>query len=171
MKKVNYIIVLAFILSINLIYAQDEKTDTSKFTFRFGLSEQLVGKDFGENFEVALGYAINNDMGIDLTLANATMRSKELDINYKLDKYAIQVTYDFGKSENSKLESIVGFSYINFDEKILEDDNNGLGIDIGVQTIFNLKSRFNYGLRIVSTYSSFSPGGILNAGAIFTYKI
>jgi len=169
MRKANYIIILALILSINLVTAQEE--DTSKFSFGFTLSEQLVSKDTGENFEVTLGYSIDTNMGINLSVANATMRSKELDINYKLDKYAIQVSYDFAKSENTKLESIFGFSYINFDKKILEDDNNGLGIDLGIQTTFNLKSRFRYGLRIVSTYSSFSPGGILNAGINFTYKL
>tara|TARA_R110002111_G_scaffold79274_2_gene125564 strand:+ start:550 stop:1065 length:516 start_codon:yes stop_codon:yes gene_type:complete len=171
MKRVNYIIILVLILSSNLITAQEENVETSKFTFGFALSEQLVAKDSGENFEVSLGYAISNDMSIYLSAANATMRSKALDKNYKLDKYAIQVTYDFAKSESTKLESIFGFSYINFDKKILEDDNNGLGIDLGIQTTFNLKSRFNYGLRIVSTFSSFSPGGILNAGIIFRYRI
>ncbi|GAA4241049.1 MULTISPECIES: outer membrane beta-barrel protein [Winogradskyella] len=171
MKKVNYIIILVLIFSVNLVTAQDENADTSKFTFGFTLSEQLVAKDSGENLEAYLGYAISNDIGIGLLISNATMRSKALDTNYKLDKYAIQVTYDFAKSESTKLESIFGFSYINFDKKILEDDNNGLGIDLGIQTTFNLKSKLNYGLRIVSTFSSFSPGGILNAGLIFEYRI
>ena len=171
MKKVNYIIVLAFILSINLISAQEEKTDTSKFSLGFTLSEQLVGKDSGENIEGILGYAITSNMSIYLSAANATMRSKALDSNYKLDKYAIQVAHDFAKSESTKLESILGFSYLNFDEKILEDDHNGLGIDLGVQTTFNLEHRLNYGLRIVVTYSSFSPGAILNAGINFSYRI
>ncbi|WP_225037151.1 outer membrane beta-barrel protein [Winogradskyella sp. SM1960] len=171
MKKVNYILILVLILSVNLVAAQDEETNRSKFSIGFTLSEQLVGKDSGENIEGTLGYAINSNMSLYLSAANATMRSDALDTNYKLDKYAIQVAYDFLKSENTKLESIAGFSFINFEKKILEDDNNGLGVDLGIQTTFNLSGRLNYGLRIVSTYSSFSPGGILNAGINFTYRI
>lgn len=110
-------------------------------------------------------------MSLYLSVANATMRSKAFDTNYKLDKYAIQVAYDFLKSENTKLGSIFGFSYLNFEKNILDDDNNGLGMDLGIQTTFNVRGNFNYGLRIVSTYSGFSPGGILNAGINYTYRI
>ncbi|WP_179315125.1 outer membrane beta-barrel protein [Winogradskyella undariae] len=171
MRKVNYILILVLTFSINLAAAQDKDSDTSKFSMGFALNEQFVGKDIGENIEGFLGYSINSNMSIYLSAANATMRSKALDTNYELDKYAIQVTYDFLKSENTKLESLFGFSYVNFDKKILADDNNGLGIDLGIQTIFNLNNRLNYGLRVVSTYSNFSPGGILNAGIIFRYNI
>ncbi|RCW92782.1 outer membrane beta-barrel protein [Winogradskyella arenosi] len=171
MKKVIYLLILVLTFNVNLVTAQDINADTSKFSIGFTLSEQFVGKDSGENIEGSFGYAINTNMSLYLTAANATMRSNTLDINYNLDKYAVQVAYDFLKSENTKLESIFGLSYLSFDDEILEDDNNGLGVDLGVQTTFNSGGSFNYGLRIVSTYSSFSPGGILNAGINFTYRI
>jgi hypothetical protein len=169
MKKTKTILALILLFSLNLINAQEERN--SKFSIGFGASEQFVGKDSGENFEGILGYAINSDITLNLSFANATMRSDEFDLKYKLDKYAIQVNYDFGKSESTKFESIFGFSYLNFDKKMLLKDNNGLGIDLGIQTTFNVKKRFNYGLRIVSTYSSFSPGAILNAGVNFRYNL
>ncbi len=172
MKKINYILILVLFFASNLIIAQEENEDhISKFSIGFTLNEQLVGKDSGENIEGVFGYAINSNMNLYLSVANATMRSDALDTNYNLDKYAVQVAYDFLKSENTKLESIFGLSYLSFDDEILEDDNNGLGVDLGVQTTFNSGGNFNYGLRIVSTYSSFSPGGILNAGINFTYRI
>jgi hypothetical protein len=46
-----------------------------------------------------------------------------------------------------------------------------LGIDLGFQTTFNVRKRLNYGLRIVSAYSSFSPGAGINAGINFKYKL
>ena len=44
-------------------------------------------------------------------------------------------------------------------------------MDLGFQTTFNVDKSLNYGLRIVSTYSSFSPGAILNAGINFKYNL
>ena len=67
----------------------------------FGASEQYVGKDSGENFEGIVGYAINSDITVNLSFANATMRSDAFDLKYKLDKYAIQINYDFAKSEKT----------------------------------------------------------------------
>lgn len=169
MKKAKTI--LAFILLISFTYVNAQEEKNSKFSIGFGVSEQFVGKDSGENFEGIFGYAINSDITINVSVANSTMRSNDFDLKYKLDKYALQVNYDFGKSKNSKFESIFGFSYVNFEKNILPKDNNGLGIDLGFQTTFNVNKRLNYGLRLVSTYSSFSPGAILNAGINFKYNL
>ncbi|EPR72269.1 hypothetical protein ADIWIN_2769 [Winogradskyella psychrotolerans RS-3] len=157
--------IIAFFLFNSILFAQ------SKFTLGFDLSEQFMQKDVGLNIEGLLGYNLNSDITLVLSASNATMENKDLDLKYKLDKYAFQVNYDFGKSESSKFESIFGFSYVNFDKKLNLEDDNGLGIDLGVQVLFGLKNKLHYGLRIVSTYSSISPGGVLNAGAIFKYNL
>jgi hypothetical protein len=163
---------LALVLLFTVHFAQaQEEVKTSKFSIGFGASEQFVGKDTGENFEGFVGYAVHPDITLIVSVANANMRSDAYDIKYRLDKYAFHVNYDFGKSEDTKFESIFGFSYVNFDKKALLEDNNGLGIDLGFQTTFNASKRFNYGLRLVSTYTSFSPGGILNAGINFKYNL
>jgi hypothetical protein len=143
----------------------------SKFSIGFGINEQFIKKDRGVNYEGFIGYKVNQDIAINLVGSNAEMKNKDLDINYKLDKYSILMNYDFAKSENSKLESIFGFSYLKFDKKLLEKNNTGLGIDVGVQTTFGLKNNLNYGLKLVSTYSNISPGGIFNAGAFLKYNL
>ncbi|MEP5256127.1 MAG: hypothetical protein ABJQ39_13780 [Winogradskyella arenosi] len=157
--------IIAFFLFNSIMFAQ------SKFTLGFDLSEQFMQKDVGLNIEGLLGYNLSSDITLVLSASNATMENKDLDLKYKIDKYALHVNYDFGKSETSKLESIFGFSYVNFDKKLNLEDDNGLGIDLGVQAIFGLKGKLHYGLRIVSTYSSVAPGGILHAGAIFRYSL
>ena len=158
--------ILCFALIINTFaFAQ------SKFTLGFGISEQFLSKDLGVNYEGSVGYNVTSDLSINLAVANAKMKNKDLDINYTIDKYSIIMGYDFAKSERTKLESLFGFSYINFDEKLLLDDNKDLGVDIGIQTTFGLKNRLNYGLRLTSTYSSISPGALFNAGIFFKYKL
>jgi len=157
--------ITAFLFCYTMMYSQ------SKFNIGFGLNEQFVKKDMGVNTEGFLSYNINTDISLVLSAANAKMKNDELDVKYNLSKYALQVNYDFAKSETSKFESVFGFSYLNFDKKLELDDNSGLGIDLGIQTMFDLDKRLNYGLRIVSTYSSISPGAILNAGILFKYNL
>lgn len=157
--------IMAFLFCYTMMYSQ------SKFNIGFGLNEQFVKKDMGVNTEGFLSYNINTDISLVLSAANAKMKNDELDVKYNLSKYALQVNYDFAKSETSKFESVFGFSYLNFDKKLELDDNNGLGLDLGVQTMFGLDKRLHYGLRIISTYSSISPGAILNAGILFKYNL
>ena len=157
--------IISFFLLNSVLFSQ------SKLALGFNLSEQFMQKDMGINIEGLLSYNINSDITLVLSAANATMENKDLDLKYKLDKYAFQVNYDFGKSEASKFESIFGFSYVNFDKKLNLEDDNGLGIDLGVQVLFGLKNKLHYGIRVVSTYSSVAPGGILNAGVIFRHSL
>lgn len=91
---------ITFFLFNSILFAQ------SKFTLGFDLSEQFMQKDVGLNIEGLLGYNLNSDITLVLSASNSTMENKDLDLKYKLDKYALQVNYDFGKSETSKLESI-----------------------------------------------------------------
>jgi hypothetical protein len=169
MKKTKTIFTLILLSTLNFAIAQEQKK--SKFSMGFGASEQYVGKDSGENFEGFLGYSLTSDITLNLSYAHAKMRSDAFNLKYKLEKYVLQMNYGFGKSENTKFESIFGFSYLNFDKKILPTDNNGMGIDLGFQTTFNVDKRLNYGLRIISTYSSISPGAILNAGINLRYNL
>jgi hypothetical protein len=110
----------------------------SKFTIGFGINEQFVKKDTGINYEGFVGYNISQNIAINFVGSNSEMTSKELNFKYRLDKYSILMSYDFGKSEKSKFESLFGFSYVNFDKELLSTNNDGIGIDIGIQTSFGL---------------------------------
>lgn len=137
----------------------------SKFSLGFGLSTQSVSKDFGFSYEGSIGYDVTSDMTISLLASKTEMENKT--VNYNIDKYGLLLSFDFAKSEKMKLESLFGFNYLIFDEKILQRDNKDMGIDIGIQTTFGLNRRIKYGVRLLGTYSSIAPGAMLNAGAFF----
>lgn len=169
MKKLSFILAIILLIISNIVNAQEVKT--SKISIGFGANALSVGKDEGLNLEGTLGYSLNSDATLNLSISNASMRSKNLDLNYGLSKYALQLNYDFAKIKTSKYESIFGFSYLNFDKKLALDESNGFGLDLGIQASFYTNSRLYYGFRIVTTYSSFSPGAILNSGIFLKYKL
>ena len=142
----------------------------SKFSMGIGIGQFSLKKDLGTSYDGFISYNIYKDIAINFVGAHAAMKSNQGSIDYNINKYALLVSYDFAKTEKSKLESVFGFSYINFDQKLLLDKNNGLGIDLGIQTTFLLKSKLNLGLKIISTYSYFAPGGIINVGTFVKYN-
>ena len=142
----------------------------SKFYIGFGLNQQLLKKDTGISYDGYVGYNFNEDIALNLFVTNSEMKSKDFDFNYKMDKYAVLVNYDFGKSKKSKFESVFGFSYLVIDKKLMLEKNSGLGFDLGFQTLFGLKNKLNYGFKIISTFNSIAPGGILNSGVLFRYN-
>jgi hypothetical protein len=158
-------IIILTILFSTCLYSQ------SKFAMGFSLNEQFVKKDRGINHEGFITYNFNQDLAINAIVSYAEVKNKELDLKYTLDKYSILMSYDFAKTERTKLQSLFGFSYLNFDKKFLQNDNKGLGIDMGVQVTLSSKSKLNYGLKMVSTFSSIAPGGMFNAGVFFKYNL
>jgi hypothetical protein len=142
----------------------------SKFSTGVGVDQLYLKDDSGTNYEAFVGYKVHSDITINLVGSFATMETKATDMKYNINKYALLVSYDFAKSEKVKLESVFGFSYLYFDKKLLLDDNQDLGIDLGFKTTFGLKNKINYGFKLISTYASIAPGGLLNAGSFIKYN-
>lgn len=142
----------------------------SKFSAGAGVNQLYLQKDNGTGYDAFVSYKISSDFSINLVGGFTNMETKETNMKYNINKYALLASYDFAKSERSKLESIFGFSYLDFEENLLLDKNNGLGIDLGIQTTFGLKNKLNYGLKLISTYSSIAPGSLLTAGTFIKYN-
>jgi hypothetical protein len=143
----------------------------SKFSMGLSLGELSLKKDLGTSYEGFVSYNLDKNIALNFVGSFSKMKSKQLDVDYQIDKYALLVSYDFGKTEKSKFESIFGFSYLRIDEKLLPEDNKGLGVDLGFQVTFNLKSKLNYGMKLISTYSNIAPGGLINGGAYIKYNL
>lgn len=143
----------------------------SKFSVGVGSNQQFLKSDSGLGYDVFISYNVHTDIAIHVTGSHANLESKDFDFEYNMNKYSLSANYDFAKSEKSKLESVFGFSYLNLDKKLLLDKKDGLGIDLGIKATFGLKNNFNYGFKIVSTYSNIAPGGLLAAGIFLKYDL
>jgi hypothetical protein len=168
MKKLSYYLVVILLIISKNLNAQELKS--TEISFSFGVNSLAVGKDLGLNLEGTLGYSINSDVTLNFSFSDASMKSKDLELNYRLNRFAFLFNYDFAEFKTSKCESILGLSYLNFDKKIPLDENSGLGLDLGIQITFYTQSKLNYGFRVVSTYFSSSPGTILNSGIFLKYR-
>ena len=142
----------------------------SKLSAGVGINQQFLKSDSGASYEVFVSYRVHSDIAINLIGTVANMETDETNIKYNINKYAVVATYDFAKSERVKLESIFGFSYVNFDDVLELKKNDALGIDLGVQTTFGLQRKLNYGFKLVSTYTHIAPGSLLSAGVFAKFN-
>ncbi len=163
------LILIGILLAGTYSFAQKEYKE---FAVNLNVNQQFVKSDFGLNLEGIVSYRFSKDFSLGISFANGRMENEELNLKYNLEHYGLQANYAFVKiNDNIQLESIFGFSYLRFEESLMLDDNDGLGIDLGIQTVFRTNRDFNYGLRIVTTYAEVSPGGIINAGAFFRLNL
>lgn len=165
--KTNLILIVFLFSGINTFAQKDFK----EFAVNLNVNQQYVKSDFGLNIEGVLNYRFAKDFSLGISFANAKMENDEFNLKYNLQRYGLQTNYAFAKVDNFQIESIFGFSYLMFDEELGLEDSKGLGIDVGIQAVFRTHRDFNYGLRIVTTYAEFSPGGIMNAGAFFRLNL
>lgn len=163
--KTKLLLVTFLLTSALYTYSQ------SKFVIESGIGEQFVKNDRGEFYEGSLNYKISNRIYICLDATQAKLKNSDLNLSYELNKYAFHVNYGFSNSDNSAIESVLGFSYVHFDKNLNLPKNDGLGIDLGAKSTFGLKHKLNYGFKLVNTYSSISPGGIYNASIFFKYNL
>jgi hypothetical protein len=143
----------------------------SEFSGSFILNQQFVGEDNGINYEGQINYRIHPDISIGISAAQAHMIQKDSDKNYDLGKFGIHISYAFGNYDNFTFQSIVGFSSLHFSEDIVLKENQGIGLDLGVQLVFGIMQKFHYGFKIVTSYSNIAPGSIVNTGVFATYNI
>jgi hypothetical protein len=166
MNSIKFYIALYILLLVPFT-----SSSQSEFSGSLILNQQFIGEDNGINYEGQINYRIDPDISIGISAAQATMDPKDADKNYDLGKFGIHVSYAFGNYDNFKFESIVGFSYLHFSEDIVLKENQGAGLDLGVQLVFGIMQKFHYGFKIVSSYSNISPGSIVNTGVFVNYNI
>ncbi|MFT7083378.1 MAG: hypothetical protein ACJAT0_001859 [Nonlabens sp.] len=166
MKKLNIFGALfIMLLSVQIISAQDD------FSADVTIYQQFIKEDSGTNVQGILGYHFTKDLKLGIKFGNSWMESEDFDLDYNLQNYGLQANYSFAKSEKFQIESIFGFSYLIYDNSDIVENDQGLGIDMGIQTVFNTHRSFNYGLSIITTYNKITPGSIINAGAFLRLKL
>jgi hypothetical protein len=162
MKK---IILLTLLVLPMTIIAQ------SKFNAEAYGTSLIIKSDAGLAYGAGLGYQASSRINLILGFMNGTIDSDLINDDYNVSKYYFNVDYRFN-SEDSKfgIASIMGFSYMDFDDKLNLDDGNGFGMDLGVRAFISQNDNYEYGFRLISTYNSESPGAILETGLYFKYK-
>ncbi|WP_282042784.1 hypothetical protein [Winogradskyella flava] len=162
MKKTQLIILLLLPITI---FGQ------SKFNVEAHGSSLLIKSDAGLAYGAGIGYQASSRINLVLGYLNGTIDSDFIDDDYSINKYYFNVDYRFNK-ENSKfgIASIMGFSYMDFDEKLNLNDGNGFGMDLGANTFITQNENFEYGFKLISTFNSESPGAILETGLYVKYK-
>lgn len=143
----------------------------SKFSLNASAGALSIKEDIGENFELGVAYKVSNHIAINLNGMHAGMENDDLNLDYNFKKIALTAEYFFASEGSFGLSSNMGFSYVHFDKDLPLDKNDGLGVELGVKTSFNVDKKFDYGFILNSTFSSISPGGILQGNLFFKYNI
>ncbi|WP_124979564.1 outer membrane beta-barrel protein [Nonlabens xiamenensis] len=135
------------------------------------LYQQLIKEDRGIHVEGAVEYYFAPRFSVELAFSQAWMEQDETETNYELFGLGLRGNYAFAQSENIQLESIFGFSFLQYPDDFLSEDNQGLGLDFGIQVLFRRQKKFNYGFRMLTTYNHIAPGGILNGGVFASLRL
>jgi len=132
----------------------------------------LIKSDAGLAYGLGVGYQTSSRINLILGYTRGTIDSDLINDDYNIDKYYFNVDYRLN-STGSKfgIASIMGFSYMDFDEKLNLNDGKGFGLDLGVNTYISGGKNFEYGVKLITTYNSKSPGAILETGLYLKYKI
>ncbi|RNC87739.1 MAG: hypothetical protein ED556_00690 [Winogradskyella sp.] len=169
MKKTTNNLFYYLLLIPLTLFAQQEQSNISRFNIEGNTSLILIKSDVGFGFGGGFGYQVSKRIGINLGYLNGTIEGDLINDKYGINKYSFNIDYRLN-SHKSKygIESIIGFSYISFDDKLNLNDGNGFGYDLGVNATLT-DNKWKYGLKIVSTYNSRSPGAFLEIGTNIKY--
>jgi|SRR5690554_593231 hypothetical protein len=164
MKRSRYLLVIILTTLLPIISYGQEKWDIEA-----GTGMTVVRKDASVNGYFGIAYRVTNNMDLNLSSIFAAPHINS-STRYNFYQVSFDAEYLFLPESNNSISSIMGFSYIHFDKNDKVDENNGIGLNLGVRVIFNNLKKFNYGFRIVNTYSSISYGGILSTNVFFRYN-
>lgn len=162
MKKT--ILILLLILPIS-IFAQ------SKWNAEASGTSLLIKSDVGLAYGAGIGYQTSERINLIAGFLNASIDNDFISDDYNVVKYYFNVDYRLSNIDsNYGISSIMGFSYMDFDDKLNLDDGNGFGVDLGARTFYSHNDNYEIGFKLLSTFNSVSPGAILETGLYFKYK-
>lgn len=161
-KKVIIILLLAIVPSS--IFAQ------SKWNVDVGGGTTIIKKDVSADVFLGLGYQVSERIKVNLNTIYSKPKFEITDKKYDFNQTSLEAEYSFIPKSDIDISSIMGFSYLHFGNDIDLKHNDGIGINLGILLTFNNQERFNYGFRIVNTYSSISYGGIFSTNLYLRYN-
>jgi hypothetical protein len=142
----------------------------SKFSISGSAGFLAIKEDSGTNYELSTSYKVSKNVAINLSGLMAELENEDSNIKYDFNKIALTAEYSLTDNKNFGISLNSGFSFVSFDKDLGLDKNNGLGIDLGLKTTMNINKHLDYGFIINSTYSSISPGGILQSNVFLKYR-
>lgn len=161
---IKNIIALALLLASSTVLAQ------SKWNADFGGGTTIIKEDVSASVFLGFGYQTSERIKLNLNTIYSKPEFYITDKKYDFNQISLEAEYSFTPQSDINLASIMGFSYLHFGDDIDLENNDGLGINLGVLLAFNNLKKFNYGFRIVNTYSSISYGGIFSTNVFIRYN-
>ena len=161
MKKLLLMIALSL---PTLLFSQ------SKWNADIGGGTLIIKKDVGASAHFGIGYQASKHVMVNLNTVFSKPKSNDFDIKYDYNQVSLGVEYNFIPESNLGISSVMGFSYVHFGDNIPLKHNDGIGIDLGVRLAYELSEHFNFGFKMVNTYTSISPGGILLTDIFLRYN-
>lgn len=142
----------------------------SKFNIELTSGLLLIQKDNGLNASLGVSYSASPRIDVGVHYIFSEMSANSLDLNYKFNAISLHTEYAFIPENYLGLAGVFGFSYLMFDKALVLENNNSIGIDLGLKLMMNNTGKVNYGMKIINTYSSDSFGGIINNTLFLKYN-
>lgn len=142
----------------------------SNFSVSFSTGLQSIKKDVGLNYDVGLSYRVSPKTLLNAEFLFAQLDKNEYSLTYEVQKYSINVHYGLVNDTNFGISSIMGFSYMVFEKTLLQDEHEGLGIDLGAKFSFQQNRNFDYGFKLLNTFNPVANGAIFQSNLFFTYR-
>lgn len=168
MKKIIFILFVMFFFSTHTF-------SQSKFNMEFDSGFLAIKKDAGFAFSGTVSYKVSSKVTpyINYLYSNPVYSNPEnenLNLRYDFSKVSVGAYYSLSE-ESITFSSVAGFSYLFFDNFTFDNDDLGIGIDLGCLVVFNNDKRFSYGFKLINTFSTKPNGGILQSGIFFRYNL
>lgn len=164
MLKKSNIFFFFLIMFPTIFYGQ------SKINADVGGGTTIIKKDIAASALLGIGYEVSDRIKLNLSATFSKPKFEITKEKFDFSQISLEAEYSFIPKSNTNISSIMGFSYLHFGNGIELKNNDGIGVNLGVLLTFNNLERFNYGFRIVNTYSSIAYGGILSSNIYLRYQ-
>lgn len=142
----------------------------SNFLVSFSSGLQSIKKDVGLNYDFGLSYKVSPKTLLNAEILFAELDKNEYSLTYELQKYSINVHYGLENDTNFGISLIMGFSYMIFEKTLIQNEHEGLGIDLGAKFSFQQNRNFDYGFKLLNTFNPVANGAIFQSNLFFTYR-
>ena len=160
---------LANLLSVLILTMCLSSFSQSKFQLSPSIGVLAVGEEGGTSYAFDVSYQTSKKWNVTLSYMYGDIEFDDFETD--VQSISLGGEHLFNPDSNTTLSSLFGFSYVMFNEDLNLEDDNGLGFQFGLRTTFNSQKRLNYGVNLMTTFVSNSPGGILQSNVFVRYRL
>lgn len=135
-----------------------------------GSGTLLVKNYSGFNSNLGLSYDIKKRTTVYIEYNYASLSISNILGNSIINRLQVGGCYKL-YNESTQISALSGFSILTNNDNLILDRNVTLGIDLGFMALFNTNHSFNYGLKLINTYSPSSFGGLMQASFVLNFKL